>query len=70
MEVEIIFHSASTPLVRKDVEAIYTKGGFCCFQLKNGLIMKYPLMNIFSVVHFHGDHMGSIQKVKEDKKYR
>ncbi|KKM69375.1 hypothetical protein LCGC14_1451450 [marine sediment metagenome] len=59
MKVEIIFHSSSTPKKIKDVESIYTKGALLCVQLDDGLIIKYPLLNIFSVAHYHGTHLGT-----------
>ncbi len=67
MKLEIIFQNASTPLVRDDVEAVYTKGSLLCVQLKDGLILKYPLVNVFSVAHRHQSHLGTIQKVKETR---
>ncbi len=61
MKIEIIFHSSSTPK-ECDVEKIYTKGDFLCTQYEDGLIVKYPLCNIFSVAHYHGEHWGTTQK--------
>lgn len=58
-QVEIIFHTASTPKVFENCVAVYTKGALLCCQLDNGLIMKYPLCNIFHVAHYHGDHAGT-----------
>ena len=66
MEIEIIFHCSSTPKVIKDVEALYTKGGLLCVQLDDGLIIKYPLINIFSVAHYHGNHLGSTRADYKD----
>jgi len=59
MKIEIIFKSSSTPKVVRKVEAVYTKGALLCVQLKDGLIIKYPLENVFSVAHKHGKHLGS-----------
>ena len=63
MKVEIMFHSSSTPK-KVEVEKTYTKGDFFCTQYKDGLIVKYPLLNIFSVANYHGDHLGTTQKCK------
>jgi len=68
MKVEIIFHTASTPKVIENALTVYTKGGFCCVQLDDGMIMKYPLMNIFSVAHRHGEHYGSTMRKKLEKR--
>ena len=62
MEIEIIFHSASTPKKIKAVDSLYTKGALLCVQLESGLIIKYPLLNIFSVCHQHGPHLGATNK--------
>lgn len=59
MKVEIIFHTASAPKVCKNVVTVYTKGDLLCLQYKKGIIVKYPLINIFSVAHTHGVHLGS-----------
>jgi hypothetical protein len=60
MKVEIIFHTSSTPKQLEAV-AVYTKGGLLCVELddESHTIIKYPLCNIFSVAHEHGDHMGT-----------
>ncbi len=67
MEIEVIFHSSSTPKKIDKVEALYTKGDLLCVQLEEGLIIKYPLLNIFSVAHYHGYHLGTSQNVKKEK---
>ena len=59
MKIEILFHSASTPKICKNVDTVYTKGGLLCVQYKDRLIVKYPLLNIFSVAHYHGRHLGT-----------
>ena len=64
MDIEIIFHSASTPKKVSEVRTLYTKGGLLCVQMEDGLIIKYPLMNIFSVAHYHGEHLGTTAKNK------
>ena len=61
MKVEIMFHTTSTPKKCKKVEAVYTKGGLLCVQFKTGLIMKYPLCNVFSIANYHKPHLGSTE---------
>ena len=61
MRVEILFHTASSPKICKDVDTIYTKGNLLCVQYNNKLIVKYQLCNIFSVAHKHGPHLGTTQ---------
>ena len=63
MDIEILFHSSSTP---KNVSgrAVYTKGQLLCIECEpdqNGdiLILKYPLLNVFCVSHIHGRHKGT-----------
>ena len=58
-EVEIIFHSSSRPKRCRNVEAMYTKGGLLNLQYTDGIIMGYPLANIFSVARMHRAHIGS-----------
>lgn len=62
MKIEILFHTASTPKICKNIDTIYTKGAFFCVQYKDRLIVKYPLCNIFSVAHYHGHHLGTTKK--------
>jgi len=65
MKVQIIFHTAATP---KEFEAAvlpYTKGGLLCIELPDGMIVKYPLCNVFSVAHKHGKHWGSTRGGQE-----
>jgi hypothetical protein len=66
MKVEIIFHTSSRPKICKDVDEVYTKGGLLCIQHKNGLIMKYPLLNVFSVANYHGKHLGTTRGDKNE----
>jgi len=63
MKIEIIFHSSSTAKKCVDVIAVYTKSDLLCVEYKNGLIMKYPLCNIFSVAGYHHNHLGSTKNV-------
>ncbi len=58
-DIEIIFCSTSAPKKCKDVIAVYTKGALLCIQYKDGLIMKYPLCNVFSIAGHHKPHLGS-----------
>ena len=63
MDIEIIFQSSSTPKRCADVAAVYTKGGLLCLQYADGLIVKYPLCNVFSVAsNKHGPHWGSTRE--------
>jgi len=62
MKIEIIFHSSSKPKVCEDIDEVYTKGDLLCIQHEDGLIMKYPLLNVFSVASYHGTHLGTTRK--------
>jgi len=57
-EVEILFHTASSPKRFKAV-SVYTKDALLCCQKADGLIIKYPLCNVFQVAHMHGAHCNS-----------
>jgi hypothetical protein len=59
MEVEILFHTSSSPKRIKNVVAVYTKGGLLCVQRNDRIIIKYPLCNVFQIAHKHGAHVGS-----------
>ena len=63
MRVEVIFMSSSTPKVFDNATAVYTKDGFACIGYidESGvdMILKYPLVNVFSVCHPHGPHGGT-----------
>jgi hypothetical protein len=67
MEIEIIFVQSSTPKKIKNVYAVYTKDALLCVQLEEGLIIKYPLIHIFSICHQHGNHLGSSSRKEEAK---
>lgn len=69
MTVEILFISSSAPKVHENVYAVYTKGGLLCVHLDDGLIMKYPMVNVFSVAHQHGNHLGSVRGMGKRKPY-
>jgi hypothetical protein len=56
VEIEIIFKDASTPK-RYTVDGTYTKGDFFCLRIGD-MILKYPMINIFSVCSPHGFHLG------------
>lgn len=58
-EVEILFHTSSSPKRMKDVVAVYTKDSLLCVQRSCGMIVKYPLLNIFQISHMHGQHSNS-----------
>lgn len=66
MRVEVIFNSSSTPKVFEDAKAVYTKGELLCLRVGD-MLVKYPLCNIFSVCHKHGNHWGSQQSFKDEK---
>jgi hypothetical protein len=57
MEIEIIFKDAATPK-RVDIDSCYTKRGFFVIRVGDWLT-KYPMDNIFSILHKHGYHWGS-----------
>jgi len=66
MKVEILFISSSTPKVIQ-ASAVYCKGPLLCVELppdkrKKVMILKYPLLNIFQVAHYHGHHAGTTKK--------
>jgi len=46
------------------VDDLYTKGGFLCLQCPDGLIVRYPMTNIFSVCSHHKTHRGSCRDKK------
>jgi hypothetical protein len=58
MDIQILFHTSSTPKEMKDVEAVYTKGDLLCVR-QGEWIYKWPLANIFQIAHKHGPHWGS-----------
>lgn len=57
-DVEILFMSSSTPKKIENAEAVFTKDGLLVVRVDEYLY-KYPLCNVFSVVHKHGPHWGS-----------
>lgn len=59
MKVDIMFHSTSAPKMCDNIDSVYTKGELLCVQHSNGLLMKYPLLNVFSVAQFHMKHLGT-----------
>ena len=59
-EIEILFISSNTPKRMRAV-ATYTKADFFCVQRADGVIIRYPLLNIFQVADKHGGHVGSAQ---------
>ena len=65
MKIEIIFHTSSRPKICNDVDEVYTKGELLCVQHKDGLIMKYPLLNVFSIASYHNKHLGSTRSNNE-----
>ena len=65
MKVEIIFHTSSTPKIFENAKAVYTKGELLCISYGEDEIIKYPLLNIFSVYSHHVSHGGSLLHPKE-----
>jgi hypothetical protein len=65
MKVKIIFVSSNAEKVFENALAVYTKAGLLCIEdgddIEDGqpMICKYPLVNVFSVCHRHGNHWGS-----------
>ncbi len=68
MRVEVLFHSSSTPKVFEDAKAVYTKGELLCIAYGEDDIVKYPLLNIFSVYSKHHYHGGSTLSKPEESK--
>ncbi len=66
--VEILFHTSSSPKVIENALAVYTKDALLCIQLTDDMIIKYPLMNVFSVCHKHGEHWGANTHIKPEEK--
>lgn len=66
MEMEIIFHSSSNPKRIKNATQLYTKGDMVCVQLDDGWIVRYPLVNVFSVASRHQYHIGTTQELGDD----
>lgn len=58
MEIRIIFKDVTAEKVFKNAENIYTKGGLLVIR-EGDWLFKYPLIEIFSIVHKHGNHWGS-----------
>ena len=58
MKIEIIFISSSAPKTIY-AKSVYTKGGLLCIHRIDGLLIKYPLCNVFSICSKHKRHMGS-----------
>ena len=67
MEIEIIFHNSSTPKKIKNAKQLYTKGEMVCVQLNDGWIVRYPLLNIFSVANRHQYHIGTTQIMESER---
>ena len=67
MKIEILFKDASVPKIIEGASTAFTKGDFYCVRVGN-LLIKYPMINIFSVCHLHGDHLGSGKSIEEARK--
>ena len=66
MDIEILFKDASAPKRIEGASNGFTKGDFYCIRVGE-MIIKYPMINIFSVCHLHGDHMGSGKSIREHR---
>jgi hypothetical protein len=69
MNLEILFKDASAPKKVNGATTAFTKGDFYCVRVGD-LLIKYPMINIFSVCHLHGDHLGSGKSIEEAKRER
>lgn len=49
MKVKIHLLSQSQPIEYCDVKNAYTKDGLFCVYKKDGVVVKYPLVNIFRI---------------------
>jgi len=49
MKIEVHLLSQSKPIVYENVNNAYTKDGMYCVYNKDGIVDKYPLINIFRV---------------------
>jgi len=65
-DVEILFMSSSTPKRIENAEAVFTKDGLLVVRVDEYLY-KYPLCNVFSIVHKHVPHWGSREHRDKDK---
>jgi len=67
MNIEILFKDASAPKIIEGASTAFTKGDFYCIRVGE-LLIKYPMVNIFSVCHLHGEHLGSRKSIESAKK--
>lgn len=49
MKVKVHLLSQSQPIEYDNVKNAYTKDGLFCIYKSNGLVVKYPLVNIFRI---------------------
>jgi hypothetical protein len=49
MEIEVHLLSQSQPIKYANVVNAYTKDGLYCIYLSDGIVHKYPLVNIFRI---------------------
>jgi hypothetical protein len=66
MDIQILFHSSSTPKEMTGVSAVYTKDALLCVR-QGDWIYKWPLINIFQVAHKHGPHWGSAEYLAQEQ---
>lgn len=50
MKIEVHLLSQSKPIVYENVKNAYTKDGMYCIYKENGVVEKYPLVNMFRAV--------------------
>lgn len=50
MKIKVHLISQSNPIEHKDILNTYIKNGMYCLLLKDNIVYKYPLVNIFRVI--------------------
>ncbi len=59
MKLFILMKSQAKPIIRKNVINSYTKEGVFCIYMEGGIVKKYPLVNITSILE-----KGACKKAK------
>ncbi|AAQ64095.1 hypothetical protein KVP40.0024 [Vibrio phage KVP40] len=49
MMIAVHLLSQAKPVVHEHVKNAYTKDGLYCLMMKDGMVYKYPLINIFRI---------------------
>ena len=62
MKVSIQLKESSQPIIHDFINT-YTKGKLYCIYCKDGLTVKYPLLNIWRIVEDYGKHQS--EQLKE-----